>query len=179
MFLFGLIVGSWITKPRRDYPTGEHMRSLGVREKPDATLDWAARSREKIVDFAKRNKIDLAHFNGSLVLTRTGSPFDGADLQLLDGRLANHARGLEGDDLIAADLRELKRGTLETMLSRTKNDWRIRIFKGRIIEPEGPFSGCVTLDGSGNPLIGTYVEIEVDSDRVVSVRRRFETFPID
>lgn len=151
---------------------GANIKDLGLTPDNTRYFIWAPGSREPITVFAKRRQVRLAHFTGSIELSRPGTSLDRTELHFLDGKLAYHHAPYH-DPWLAEDYKALQTGRLSDMLAKTKNDWRIENHNNHFIEPEGPFTGEITITlRSGYPFT-TVAVLNVKSDLILRSSRSF------
>jgi hypothetical protein len=138
---------------------------------PGVDFVWAPSARERIADYARRKRRNLAHFTGSIVLARPGTPLDGAEIGIVDGKFSYSAFSGE-DPSIDADLRVLRTKHLRAMLAQTPNDWRVYNDANHFVAPyPRVFTGRIVLDPSG---WFTFVRVlEVENNRITRVSRQF------
>lgn len=151
---------------------GANIKDLGLTRENTRSFIWATSSREPIAVFAKKRQIRLAHFSGSLELNRPNSPWHRTEFHLLDGKLAYHQAPYH-DPWLAADFKALQTGRLSDLLASTKNDWRIENHNNHFIEPDGPFTGEITINlRSGYPFT-TVAVLDVKSGLITRSSRSF------
>ncbi len=167
--LCGLPV-AWFALPAPEYPIGASVSQLGITPLNSRYFIWSPDSREPIAIFARRNQVRLAHFSGSLELNRPGSAWDRIEFHFLDGKLAYHQAPYK-DSLLDQDFEILQKSRLPEMLARTKNDWRINNHNNHSVDPDGPFTGQITINKREGFPFSTVVVLEVHKDRITRSRR--------
>lgn len=161
---------AWFSGSLSKYPVGANIKTLGLTPGNTRYYIWSSGSREPIAQFAKRRQVQLAHFTGSIELSRINDPMDRVQFQFMDGKLAVKPQ-LYHDLALLEDQRVLKTGRLSDMLAKTTNDWRILNHNNHFIDPEGPFTGEITINlREGYPYTSAAI-LNVKNDVIIRSRR--------
>jgi hypothetical protein len=120
-----------------------------------------------VLDYCRQVDKSPAHLSGSILLCAPGSALDGFELAIADGK---YSYGSESSDAgVQADVDTLRRSNLREMLIVTANDWRIHNHDNHFVEPQGPFTGSITIKPEG--CFGTWQDLKVRRDIIVKSRR--------
>jgi hypothetical protein len=153
---------------------GEDIRRYGLvpDRTPGVEFIWAPSAREPVATYARRKGRNLAHFTGSILLSRPGDAHDGTEIGIVDGKFSYSRAFPDGDRSLAAVLHLIRTRHLRAMIERTPNDWRIYNDANHFVPPDpAAFTGRIVLDPSGWFVFVRVLEVE--NNRITRVSRQF------
>jgi hypothetical protein len=154
------------------YGVGKSLAELGIPRSVVYTrlAYWSPRSRQTVKDYCKEMKIPSNDFTGVTILNKPDSELDECTLEFVDGKLDSQVFAKD-DAWLKDDIEILKHSRLDAMLRGTRNDWRILEYKGKAVNPHGPFDG--TLYQMPEYGIGYHAKLIIQNDTVVASERHF------
>ncbi len=120
-------------------------------------------------EFFADNNVNVAHFNGVLLLIHDDWMHRRYEIGLVDGRDASPLRPAQEQPMIAEDLAVLRKSHLRDMMATTKGKWAVSNYNGEFVTPPpGPFSGVIRMKEPGLGWIYWEIYLTVIEDRIVA-----------